>query len=155
MLMFYNMDNVRDPSTENSILDLKVAKAYLEQLPDYPLTLDIALPIFSWAVWSREGRTLGLLYPFDTTPLADTSRITVINDQQFQLRKSTYLNGRYLYAGDHLRLESVDVVQLQQAVELLRSKLTPTQRRVAFFALDPQNVKAFPHEDLARIMEAW
>src|SRR5690606_39202367 len=56
MLMFYNMGEMSSPSEENSILNLNTAEKYLGRLEEYPLELDLALPIFSWAVQFRNNQ---------------------------------------------------------------------------------------------------
>ena len=48
MLMFYNMDEVGQLETQNSILDLEIAQQYLHNFNKYPIPLDVALPLFSW-----------------------------------------------------------------------------------------------------------
>ncbi len=50
MLMFYNTGDLENPSEENSILNIETAELYLSGLEDYPMQLDIVLPLFSWAV---------------------------------------------------------------------------------------------------------
>ena len=47
MLMFYNMGSPTQIDMQNSILNLDIAKQYIENLESYPLPLDVALPIFS------------------------------------------------------------------------------------------------------------
>jgi hypothetical protein len=60
-LMAYNMGNVREMNEENSILDNKILTNYLGNLPNYPLKLDLALPLFSWIVVQRQGKIVKLL----------------------------------------------------------------------------------------------
>lgn len=155
MLMFYNMDNVRDPDTQNSILDLDVAAQYLSGFDRYPLPLDLALPTFSWAVWQRDDKTIGLLYPFDASTLEDTSRVKKLSDQQFELLKSTYLDGRFIYAGDVLRLEVAKPEQLLEAMDMLQNHLRAESRTLAFFALDKHLINFYSHESLEQIINSW
>ena len=54
VLMFYNMGDLTNKKESNSILNLEVAKQYLGKLEQYPLDLDVALPLFSWGVQFRE-----------------------------------------------------------------------------------------------------
>ncbi|MBR9922336.1 MAG: hypothetical protein GYB31_15980 [Bacteroidetes bacterium] len=155
MLMFYNMDNVRDSSTQNSILDLDVAGQYMQGFSDYPLPLDIALPVFSWAVWQRNTKTLGLLYPFDPSSLQDSSRVEQLSASRYKLLKSTYLDGRFLYEDDQLRLEEVHPDLLLQAMDMLGENLPPESRTLSFYALDQSMLKSFSNESLRQILHRW
>ena len=51
MLMYYNMGDWKSPRTENSILDLNTASRYADYVSDYPLPLDVVLPLFRWAIF--------------------------------------------------------------------------------------------------------
>jgi len=47
LLMFYNMGKISpDLNARNSIYNRADAEAYLESLPNYRLSLDVALPVF-------------------------------------------------------------------------------------------------------------
>ena len=155
MLMFYNMDNVSDPETQNSILDLEVARTYMASLSDYALPLDVALPVFEWAVWLRDGRILGLFHPFDRQIISDTSKLIPSGSNSYELLESTYLDGRYVYAGDQLRLEGVAGDSLAKALRLLHNELGKYDRRLALYALNRNTSNAFPYEDLAQILATW
>ena len=61
MLMFYNMSDVSDNRTRNSIYDEGLAKKYLINFDKYPLDLDVVLPAFSWSCWFRNGKLKNLI----------------------------------------------------------------------------------------------
>jgi hypothetical protein len=64
ILMAYNMGDIKQPGPGNSIIDPQVARHYLSGCRPYPLPLDLALPIFSWAVvFDEHDRYRGLLSP--------------------------------------------------------------------------------------------
>lgn len=56
ILVFYNMGNI-DAGTGNSIYDRAVAHRYTPSLRNYPLLLDLALPIFPMNVQTPDGKT--------------------------------------------------------------------------------------------------
>lgn len=62
--MCYNISDIKNPGTENSIFTEGEARKYFTNINKYPLPLDIALPAFSWAVVYRNGKfgTNSLLY---------------------------------------------------------------------------------------------
>ena len=59
VLMYYNMGTIA-PDSLNSIYNKKIAEKYLKSLKKYPLHLDFALPIYSWAVHIRNQKVIGL-----------------------------------------------------------------------------------------------
>ncbi len=156
MLMFYNMSDVRQPHTRNSILDLTAARPYLDGLETYPLPLDIALPIFHWIVVRREGKVVQLLSGLDESALQDSSRFQKLAENKAQLyrvQRSTYLNAYYLYAGDSLRVESVQPDSLQKALEELCRLLPQQTRFTSLYQLDSSAINHFDHEKIRQLFQ--
>lgn len=151
VLMFYNMGNVEDLDAKNSILDLTIAKQYLGNLQKYPLPLDLALPLFSWGVLIREGRMTGLINNLRASDLMDESRFSKIDETHFELVKSTYLQGYYLYKGDVLRLETAPAELLQEAADLLSKSVADADLTVIFYHLDSIALNSFSYETLEDI----
>ena len=50
VLMYYNMSNITDINTKNSILDNDIAKKYHYNFENYKLKLKLALPLYSQAI---------------------------------------------------------------------------------------------------------
>ena len=156
MLMCYNTGDLQEPETENSILELGAVAPYLGQADQYPLPLDLVLPAFSWGVLFREGRMIRLIHPLSPAHLSDTSRFLALQPPWYQVRKSTYLEGYYLYRDDRLRLEAVEVDTLQAAARLLHRRLRPEDRTIALYHLDTTLVNRYPHgllPQIARLFE--
>ncbi|MEM7655834.1 MAG: hypothetical protein AAF399_06875 [Bacteroidota bacterium] len=155
MLMFYNMGDLRDSATENSILDLETAQRYLVNFDRYPLPLDLALPVFGWGVLIREGQPIRLLNQLETSELADSSRFSFPHPNRLKVLKSTYLDGVYLYQGDEIRLERSSISQISEAVALLEP-IWPTQRfHLSLYHLDSHNLSYYSHEQLAEIFDVF
>ena len=119
LLMFYNMGEVSKIETINSILDLAAAKKYTASLSEYPLHLDLALPLFQWGVLFRNGKMIQLINQLQETELVDTTRFVAIAPLKWKVLKDTYLNGLFLYEGDFIRLEKVTKKDLLAASKLL------------------------------------
>jgi hypothetical protein len=152
MLMFYNMGQIRDPLTTNSILDLDIASRYYEQLDEYALPLDLALPLFSWGIVFREGKLVHLLNQLERERLTDTSRFQALNDIHFQVRRSTYLDSYYLYKDDLIRFEWVPLEQLYEAARQVRDQLKREDRTIAFYHLDNSVLKRYEDEELRELL---
>jgi len=155
MLMFYNMGDLESWETENSILDIEIGRSYLSKLEDYPLPLDVALPIFQWGIVFRENRLLQLINNLQPSDLQDTSRFLQLSPQRYQAKKSTYLDGSYVYAGDRIRLESIALEQLKTAAQVLSEQLRQEPRTVAFYHLDTATIKNYPYATLDSIVSIF
>lgn len=151
MLMFYNMDDVSRPETANSILDLGVARGYYENFDAYPLPLDLALPLFRWGVVIREGRMVRIVNDLGSEALADTARFVFRDPSHVGVRKSTYLDGYYLYRGDEIRLEAVAADDLAKAAKDLSKVMARPPGWVSFYQLSPAMTKRYSHEELETI----
>ena len=142
MLMFYNMGDLGDRNEPNSILNLEKARPYLNN-SKYPIPLDIALPIFQWGVLFREGKMIKLINGLGDKRLIDSSYYKALplvhhdhETHHYKLKKSTYLDGYYLYKGDKIRLESVSVDQLIKASERLKNVINSDTTHLSFYHLD-------------------
>ena len=149
--MFYNMGNVEDTEIGNSILDLSIGKQYLNNVRNYPLALDIALPIFSWGVLVREGKMIKLINNLQASDLNDDLRFLKIDETHFEVIKSTYLQGYYLYKGDIVRLERATIDLLQESADLLSSVFTDSDLTIIFYHLDSIVINNYSDEALEDI----
>ncbi len=152
-LMFYNMGDLEKTTTENSIFDWNTAAAYLGRLPDYPLDLDVALPVFSWGVLFRNGKMIKLINKLQEEDLRDSSRFEISQAPWVEVVKSTYLQGYYLYQGDRLRLESVAPKALIEAAEHLSEKMMTERLNVIYYHLDSTTLKKYSYAQFQTIKE--
>lgn len=155
MLMFYNMGEVTDWNEPNSILNLSTAAAYLSSRNNYPLALDLALPLFHWGVLFREGQMIKLINGLTDKDLQDTSRFQIQDSTHFRVIKSTYLDGYYLYTGDVLRLEYITPADLSAAVQMLKPFFPRKSFTLAYYHLDTPILKRFPHAVLSKLAEQF
>lgn len=148
MLMFYNMGDVEDWSESNSIINSSKAAPYLKGASRYPLPLDVALPAFAWGVVFRNEVMNRLIYPINTQSLGDTSRFNKIGEQRWEVAKSTYLDGHYLYRGDLIRVEMVQAREMAAAARQLSEAMRKESRTVAIYHLDSLLVQRYPYAQL-------
>ncbi|RYD58565.1 MAG: hypothetical protein EOP56_02980 [Sphingobacteriales bacterium] len=139
VLMCYNLGQIRDKRTHNSIFELAELKKYFRK-DRYPLPLDIALPVFGWHVWFREQQLKGILYEMPAQLPA--SAFSLLKQGQYQVTKDTVWQGQYLREGDLLRSEYPEAASLQAAAELLK-KEQPDYRRIIFFHWSSTNVYTY------------
>lgn len=154
MLMYYNMGAISDMGTKNSILDNDIGAQYLN-LDNYPLPLDLALPLFRWGTVFRNQKLVKLINNLDSSKLVGDNRFTQIKDNYWQVAKSTYFDAYYLYQGDIIRLESVTFAQLQEAAFLLKKNFPLIDRTIVFYHLDETILKDFEINQLEQVMNRF
>lgn len=149
MLMCYNMGNLTNPATRNSILDPLEMRKYLSNSKPYPLPLDAALPIFSWYAWFRDKDYKGLVYPsaVEKNQWPISNGIVMIN-------RDTVINGRQFLAGDWLRQEESTIALLNEARALINTSTgTRPISRLALFHLDSLNLKKYKADALQDLFD--
>lgn len=76
VLMLYNTGNLRDPKTENSILNLSDVEPYIKHC-NYPIPLDYAYPTYGWGVVFNEGRFSHLVTDYEGVTLGQDETMRV------------------------------------------------------------------------------
>ncbi len=155
VLMCYNVGDLQNWDTENSILDEQITSTYLKNNMTYPLSLDLALPVFRWGVLFRDGKMIKLLNQLDTSELSDPFFFTKKSEHRYTLKQSTYLRGHYLYPGDQIRLESVTSATLKTVSRQLKYALPADRRQLIFYHLDSLTVVNFPVSEIKEIQRIF
>lgn len=151
MLMFYNTGELRNIETINSILDVETAKKYLVNFENYPLPLDLALPLFRWGVLFREGKMIRLLNGLSEADLRDTTFFHQTAKQRFFVNKNTYLAGHYIYKKDRIRLETITPEKLDSVVQLIRPIWSTNDFALTFYHIDSTVIQQFSSKSLLHL----
>ncbi len=134
LLMCYNMGNLKNPATTNSIIETAELEKYTRNLSSYPLPLDIGLPLFDWKVLFRNNVYTGLVESLPNSLLTDA---VVSKDQnRFTFKKDTVLNGYSFKKGDMLRNEQSSYKEILSAAQSISRHLKNTTLRVSLYHLD-------------------
>lgn len=154
LLMCYNMGNLKNQQTRNSILEAAELEKYIGNLSDYPLPLDIALPLFDWKVLYRNQVYTGLIQGLPDSLLDQTSISRKTSSNTFTVLQDTVLNGYSLKKGDYIRQEDANFEELMQATRLLRSKLVTPSITVALYHLDSLTLNKYSTYELEKVFNS-
>ncbi len=149
MLMCYNMGNLKNPSTKNSIIETTEFKKYIGNLASYPLPLDIALPLFEWNVLFRKNMYNGILRDFSVA--AFSSSFTLKNENNFTILKDTILQGYQFLKDDVVRNEKSDYSNTLEVAKEINQRLKNTQLRVSLYHLDSVILTKYKTHELETI----
>lgn len=143
ILMFYNIGSISALGKSNSIYNENDAARYLNRLGTYPLPLDVALPLFSWAIHSRHGRIIQLYPQINRQDLTDAQKFKP-EDNYYRALNSFFMKGVYVRESDDFKLEEIDPDLLKKATNQLVTKLRPLPNRtIIFYELANVNLSQF------------
>ncbi len=134
LLMCYNMGNLKNAATGNSIIEPAELRRYIGNLNTYPLPLDVALPIFNWTVWFSRNEYKGLVSNLPDSVLH--SPVFAATGNRYVAQMDTTLGGYRFFKNDLLRYEGSAIQDLYAVADELRSKLKNTRCRVSLYHLD-------------------
>jgi hypothetical protein len=156
MLMFYNMGRFSADPDARSIFDAASAERYLARLGDYPLPLDVALPIWSWTLHLRDERVEGLLQSTDPDELASLEFLAPAGADRYVVRRTALLHGTLLREGDILKTEVTGPAETLAAAELVARSLAPVTRprTISLFDLSERNLARHGTSSLDRVFRS-
>ncbi|MFW0702228.1 hypothetical protein ACN09M_04305 [Aliarcobacter butzleri] len=137
VLMYYNMSNIGDFNTKNSILDNKIAKKYHYNFDVYPLKLKLALPLYSQAIQFREEKAISL---FEGVEEKDFNNdFEKLENNRYKVLNSHYFKGRYIYKDDIFRLENSNEQDIKIALKDFLDLSKNRYDEVIFYTLKYKN----------------
>lgn len=145
MLMFYNMGRIGAAGDAMSIFNADDAGKYVAAIPSYPLPLDVALPLFSWAVLQRSGKAAGLIEGIAAAEFAGSPLFREVGRETFRTLDGTLFRGRYFQKDDIVRFETVTPEITRSAAALVarhQPKLAPFAT-VSFFDLNTRTLARY------------
>ena len=155
VLMFYNMGKIRAGETASSIYNEQDAARYLSRLGTYPLALDVALPLFSWVIQSREGRVIQVYSKISRADLNNPSFFEETGGR-YRARKSFFSKGIYIRENDIFKPEETDLDALKKAADQLSERLPPLNTRtIIYYELANINLPEFTTEALGKITDRF
>lgn len=153
MLMCYNLINPLAHENKNSILEAPELEAYLRDVDDYPLHLDIALPVFSWMHLYHNKQFTGLS---ERTPQDLEGSLRKIRPMWYEFTRDVPVGDHFMKAGDLLKYEAVTPETIRETIALLQEYIGfDDNTTVALFHLDGAHLKQQRHEDLLSIYTAF
>lgn len=133
MLMVYNVGRLQEHGAVNSIFDEASAAPYFAHAKPYPLSLDLALPAFSWGAQFRKGRFLGILQEEQVDEALRRGLLHDPKDGLMLVIVEDNENLPELHLGDEVRMERITPEHITGAVQLARRALNSDTVAVAFF----------------------
>jgi len=154
VLMYYNMGTIA-ADNENSIYSRKIAAKYLKSLKKYPLHLDFALPLYSWAVHIRNQKVIGLRSKLNAGELKKDNNFEQVNALFFKVKHSNYKNGVFYEENDLLKIEAVTSDNLKEMAQELDENTAQAPREIIFYDLDEFNLKNYEKNIFEQVVSCF
>lgn len=165
MLMFYNMGKLSAEPGARAIFDSESASRYVSRVREYPLPLDVALPIWSWTVQARGGKVVDVLQSTDPAELEGVAFLQPAGAGRYRASATAFFRGALLREGDELVGEVTGPAEVAAAAALLAPHLKPpaparagetsgAPRTLALFDLSERNLSRHDTSSLERLFHS-
>ena len=149
LLMCYNMGNLKNPATNNSINETAELKKYIGNIHKYPLPLDVAFSLFDWYVLFRNDSYKGLIQNLNDSVFKN--EFVEKKDNRYRFLKDTLLMGYYFRKNDVLRYENSDYNAIIRSANEVNNKLKETDLRVSLYHLDSITLSKYTVHEMENI----
>jgi len=151
-LMIYNTGDWKNIYTKNSLFDLNTIGQYLDNLPDYPLDLDIALPVFEQTLVYRNSVFLHFIKEQTSENLnaLDFLKKTT-NPAIFVCTKDTVYTDVAFRKGDVFRHERASFEDILEIKKNVTTKLRNKNLSIIIYHLDEKSVKNYSLNQLEEL----
>lgn len=155
ILMFYNMSNVRSPESDNYILDIAEAQKYLSPKVDYPLPLDIGMPVYSQGVMFKENKFQNLVESEEVEMAITNKWLKPLSGNWYQCTADSGAYYNYLDTAMRIRYERVTPERLLIAANMLKNVAARDSCNIVFFHLDSFQCKNFTANDFKKVAASF
>jgi hypothetical protein len=115
----------------------------------YPLTLDLALPVYQWGLVFRLGKLSLIANDINETDLKKHD-IQRVERNIFRVNKNCFIKGTYLCKGDLIRFEQSSPEELLKVSEALSNTKLSFQQ-VIFYHLSQDNINQYDAKFFSKI----
>lgn len=148
LLMCYNLTKPDDFKTKNSIGTSNELAQYIIH-SEYKLKLDIALPLYSWAVVFRGNQFKGILSDYDQL-LKDSIKLKKSSESKYVLEDDVLVGQTYLRNGDEIRIEKISEEELDKMISIVKDKIKiDNQTKVTFFSFDKKYINDYGTQNIS------
>jgi hypothetical protein len=151
VLMYYNMGSI-SAGPQSSIYERSIASKYNSFIRNYPLELDVALPVFSWGLKIREGRVVELLNKIYFAHFKNDSNFRYVKNNWFITTNACFKAGYYFAKDDMVKIEQVPAADLLQMAEDVNRNSNQKIRNILFYDLDSSNLAQYEKDIFQKVL---
>jgi hypothetical protein len=145
-LMCYATSDPTEEMERNSILDIGLLKSYTKNIKEYPINLDIALPLYSWGIIKNHLGKTKLMNGLTASDLQSPA-FRQTGENSFEVIQDCFLQGTYLNSGFTIKIEEITPELLKEAKTYLDEKVNH-HYNIVYFHLSKGFLERFTINDL-------
>ncbi|MDR0833983.1 MAG: hypothetical protein LBN93_07375 [Candidatus Symbiothrix sp.] len=145
-LMCYATSGPKETGGKNSILDMPLLKDYTATINDYPLDVDVALPLFSWAIVTNHLGHIKLINNVTVTS-EDKAFLRPTSAGSYEVTLDTFFHGFYLNKGFTLKVEQISPALLREAKQYLNEQINKDYG-IVYYHLDAPFLTKYTLQEL-------
>jgi hypothetical protein len=151
-LMLYNVGDWTNVNTQNSLFDPDIIDQYIYRLSEYPLPVDIALPIYQQAIVFRNNQFH--TYFKNVSKLDLKKEFNMKQGQTDNLlvcQENCEFRNHSFRKGDVFRHESINFKTLNAVKKAILKRLSNNDVQIYLFHLDDKSFNNFPTKHLSQL----
>lgn len=145
-LMCYATSSPIEEEEKNSILDVALLKDYLQNINQYPIEFDVALPIYSWAIVTNHLGKKKLINGVSQLDL-ENENYQKLSANWYEANEDVFLRGIYLNKGFKIKLETISPELLHESKQFLDKKIN-SEFDWVYYHLDSLFLTRYTRKDL-------
>jgi hypothetical protein len=155
LLMMYNFLNPSDFNERNSIFEAAEAKKYLKNHSKYPLSLDVALPLFRWGIVYRSNKYFHLFNNLNSKG-ADSLLFLTKKGRFYEVNSDTVFRTTYLRYGDKIKIEEIQDADLLDCARLAAPLVKKTKDlHISYFHYENDLITTFKPETYEQVFQIF
>lgn len=143
-LMCYNMGDIENVKESNSIYQEALLKDYTSTINDYPISLNLAIPLYSWGLVYRFGKLVEIMNNLTEEDLKLQKRQ---GKNRFLIEENQYLKNSYLYKGDQIRIERTSLENTKNGIQWLYDRMEHKPEELLFYHLKSNLIQSYDSKD--------
>lgn len=156
VLMVYHTTSPTQLGTQDTILDVDTAESYLDRLADYPLPLDVALPMFTWVVqFNRSHQPINILTDVGEQDLAQNAAFKAKGKRIYRAVSSSFLGSQRIMEGDTLKVDGPSMEDARRMVRFIKPRLKEAGGHLILYHYDEANLRRFIDGDPGKLKSLY
>ena len=147
-LMLYNVGDLKNKQ-QNSTLESSIVKQYINSETNYPLSLNIGLPLFSQTVITNNDSEIKIIKNTERNALENDDHFKIVDNLNLMVVKDTLYKGFFLSKGFNLKFEEINETVITESFRIIKNSNLKINE-VIFYHLDE---KSLSNINLKKIIE--
>jgi hypothetical protein len=139
----------------NAILDNVLVSSYTANLKEYPIKMDVVLPLFSWAAQFRNNKFITLINNIKIESLENNEDFDKLEDNFFRAKRNTHIRDYTVFENDVLRVDETNEKTITEAARILTKNLKTDSITVSIFHYDTKILDTYEKETIRRIYNSF